>query len=311
MRKKLNDSDMLSPRYTVTQEHVQLAAARPVRCAHAAVAGREVHPHDHDYFEVFLVLDGSATHVTGDYRLPATAGTVGILAPGETHALLDCRNLEVTNVYYLAEWLLEDLALLSDTDHVRALFLEPALFAPAAGRVIPHFRLDADELARVTRELADLAREMERPVPSLTYVRATFLKALLVLARAYVRAVAEPREGVRDEVWAIMESCERAIAAGTPLNLASAAGRFGVTRDHLGRLFREATGSAPSSYFRRRRVFAAAGRLLNPGARVTDVAISLGFADVAHLSRHFRAELGLSPREYRRRYLAEPTSRGR
>jgi AraC-like DNA-binding protein len=298
----LNDIDMLAPRHTVSQAHVQLSAARPVRCESRRLDDRSIEAHAHDYFEVFVVQDGSARHVTADYALVAQAGTVGVLAPGEIHALVDCRGLVVTNIYYLAEWLLHEVSGTADRDHLRSLFLEPALYAPRNGRVIPHLSLDDDELASVDGELSGISRESSLPAPSHVYLRAALLKCMVVIARAYSRRGAPTDAHLRDEAWAVMQECEKAVAAGGTVDLTAVAARFSITADHLRRIFRLCTGLSPSGYFARRRVLAAAARLLDPSAGVTGVAVDLGYSDTAHLSRHFRRELGLSPREYRRRY---------
>lgn len=297
----LNDSDMRAS-YTVSQTHVQLSAALPVRCASPRVTAPRVEAHDHDYFELFVVRAGSARHVTPDYDQRAARGTVGVLSPGEIHALCDCNGFEVTNVYYLAEWLLGYVSGAADREHLRALFLEPALFAPPEGRVVPQVELNEAELSGVLRDLDDLAREAASGVPSLLYLRSALLKSMIVIARAFARAASEAVAPLCDETWAVMQECERAVAAGRPADVNGVARRFSVTRDHLGRIFRASTGTTPTAFFARRRVLAAASRLLDPATTVTDVALELGYADTAHLSRHFRRELGLSPREYRARY---------
>jgi AraC-like DNA-binding protein len=288
--------------YTVSQDHVRLSAARPVRCASPRVAASRVDAHDHDYFELFVVRSGSARHITPDYDLRATRGTVGILSPGEIHSLYDCDGLEVTNVYYLAEWLLAHVSGAADREHLRALFLEPALFAPPEGRVVPQVELNEAELYCVLRDLDDLAREATSELPSQLYLRSALLKSMIVIARAFARATSEALAPLRDETWAVMQECERAVAAGRPADVPGVARRFSVTRDHLGRIFRASTGTTPTAFFARRRVLAAASRLLDPATTVTDVALELGYADTAHLSRQFRRELGLSPREYRALY---------
>jgi len=271
-----------------------------------SVDDRSVAAHNHDYFEVFVVHTGTATHLTPDYRRPAVAGTVGILGPGEVHALAECRGLVLTNVYYLAEWLLHEVAGIADREHLRALFLEPALFSPNEGRVIPHVQLSTDELESVTHDFADLQRESRSGVPSSLYLRATLLKCMVVIARAYARDVPSPVSVLRDEAWSVMQECEKAVLASRPLDLDAVAGRFSITRDHLCRVFRGSTGMSPTAYFARRRVFSAASRLLDPSATVTGVAFELGYSDTAHLSRQFRRELKLSPREYRKQYRVGP-----
>lgn len=309
----------MDPEYRVSQEHVRLSSARPVVSSRVTVGRRNVYPHDHDYFEIFIVHTGTGTHVTADYRRELLSGTVGCTAPGEVHALEACAGLTVTNVYYLSEWLLSGVADLWDQEHVRALFLEPALFPAARARSVPHFSLSTAELAAVERELADLSAENARAAPSILLLRSILMKLLVHLARAYERAIAgdasdtnadigpnRQRAGSpgrrRDEVWALLVAVEHAVERGEPLSVAQVAGRYSISADHLSRVFHDATGLSPRDYHGHRRIMAAASRLLAPGARVTDVAIELGFADTAHLSRRFREALGVSPRDYRRRY---------
>ncbi len=51
--------------------------------------------------------------------------------------------------------------------------------------------------------------------------------------------------------------------------------------------------------------YRAAARLLgDPGNRITDIGLDLGYADSAHFSRAFRRWAGVSPREYRQRIAA-------
>lgn len=297
-----------------------LSSVRPVVCTRLIVGGGEldhstgdrhtVHAHDHDYFEIFIVHEGSGMHVTADYQRELVPGTVGCTAPGEVHALDDCVGLTVTNVYYLAEWLLSGIVDLWDQEHVRALFLEPALFPAARSRTVPHFSLTPAELSAVERELADLSAENASTAPSILLLRSTLMKLMVHLARAYDRSLADdtrrthavPQSRRRDEVWALLVAVEHAIQRGNPLSVGQVAARYSITADHLSRLFHEATGTSPREYHGHRRIMTAASRLLAPGARVTDIALDLGFSDTAHLSRQFHTTLGVSPREYRRRY---------
>jgi AraC-like DNA-binding protein len=78
------------------------------------------------------------------------------------------------------------------------------------------------------------------------------------------------------------------------------AGRLlGAHPTHLIRAFRHETGLPPHRYLVGRRLDAARSRLL-AGERPADVAVAVGFHDQAHLTRHFRALLGVPPGEYAR-----------
>lgn len=74
----------------------------------------------------------------------------------------------------------------------------------------------------------------------------------------------------------------------------------GVTRAHFARAFRNDTGLTPHRYVMLRRVDAALQLLRRGGLSIAEIASLSGFADNAHLSRIFRAMLGVGPSEARR-----------
>ena len=62
-----------------------------------------VHPHDHAFYEMALVLSGSGFHVCGDSEEPVQAGTVVFVPPGVAHGYRGCRDMEVYNCFFRAE----------------------------------------------------------------------------------------------------------------------------------------------------------------------------------------------------------------
>jgi AraC-like DNA-binding protein len=69
---------------------------------------------------------------------------------------------------------------------------------------------------------------------------------------------------------------------------------------HFLRTFERVTGVTPHQYVLRTRLREAARRLANGRDRVLDVALDCGFGDVSNFTRTFRAEFGMSPRQFRR-----------
>ncbi|PWI09379.1 AraC family transcriptional regulator [Streptomyces sp. NWU339] len=82
------------------------------------------------------------------------------------------------------------------------------------------------------------------------------------------------------------------------LGLAEAAGLLSVHPAHLVRAFSGAYGIAPHQYLMSRRV-GRARRLLLDGRSPSEVAVTTGFYDQAHLTRHFRKLVGVTPGRYR------------
>lgn len=78
----------------------------------------------------------------------------------------------------------------------------------------------------------------------------------------------------------------------------------GLSPYHFLRTFERATGVTPHQYVLRSRLRAAAQRLADAPAKIVDVALDCGFADLSNFNRAFRAEFGINPRAYRLRWRA-------
>lgn len=83
-----------------------------------------------------------------------------------------------------------------------------------------------------------------------------------------------------------------------PPSLEELADAVGTRPFPLLRAFRDTVGLPPHAYLNQVRVRAARG-LLDEGLRPAEVAARTGFADQAHLSRHFKRTLGVPPGAYR------------
>jgi AraC-like DNA-binding protein len=87
-----------------------------------------------------------------------------------------------------------------------------------------------------------------------------------------------------------------------PPTLAELAALTGLSQFALLRAFRAATGLPPHAYLNQLRV-RRARRLLDDGLPAAEVAAQTGFADQAHLTRHFKRVVGVPPAAYQRERL--------
>ena len=110
---------------------------------------------------------------------------------------------------------------------------------------------------------------------------------------ARVGAVEEPAR----QANALMEVLMGEHAALTP---EEAATRLAVSVRTLQRMTHRHVGLSPATMIRRRRLQEAAQRVREqPDVDLASIAAELGYADHAHLTRDFRAVLGIAPRAYR------------
>src|ERR1700754_2249270 len=80
---------------------------------------------------------------------------------------------------------------------------------------------------------------------------------------------------------------------------------------HFSRKFKLAVGESPHAYVVRKRLERACHLMMTSAASLSDIALSVGFSDQAHLCRLFRQAFGQSPANWRREsgIPCEPTPR--
>lgn len=69
---------------------------------------------------------------------------------------------------------------------------------------------------------------------------------------------------------------------------------------HFSRSFKQAFGEPPHAYVVKRRLEEACHLMLTSSVSLCEIALSVGFADQAHLCKHFKQALGQSPSNWRR-----------
>jgi AraC-like DNA-binding protein len=79
-----------------------------------------------------------------------------------------------------------------------------------------------------------------------------------------------------------------------PLNSSDLEQATGLDRFELARAFRRLAGTSPYRYLLGRRLEAARRAILS-GEEISHVAAGVGFADQAHMTRHFKARYGITP----------------
>ena len=88
------------------------------------------------------------------------------------------------------------------------------------------------------------------------------------------------------------------------LSLGAVAKAVNTSTFYFCKLFKKATGLNFTDYVSRVRVEKAKNLLLNPNARVSEVAYEVGFQSLTHFNRVFRKVVGESPTEFRERLPA-------
>lgn len=86
------------------------------------------------------------------------------------------------------------------------------------------------------------------------------------------------------------------------IQLDDLAREVGMSKFHLSRRFKAATGLSPMQFVNRLRIEQAKGELLHTDQPIEAIAEATGFCDAGHLSRRFRQIFGENPGAFRKRH---------
>ncbi|MFK7740502.1 MAG: helix-turn-helix domain-containing protein [Planctomycetota bacterium] len=89
-----------------------------------------------------------------------------------------------------------------------------------------------------------------------------------------------------------------------PVRLADLAALTDLSESQFSRRFKSVFHMTPARYLAKTRIAKACVALLASDAPVTTVALDVGFCDHSYFTRRFRAHVGMTPSDYRRRFAA-------
>lgn len=240
-------------------------------------------PHTHEQYSIGVILEGALGFRHERLDDVAPAGTVKAVDPGDLHTGFAAS---------AAGW------------SYRNFFVDPDVMRRAARELdgddrLPSFPREPIRDARSARELSRLHRLLDTSTDRLERESATLCALTHLISRHAVgrrsgRATTPNRPAVA-RARELIES-----RPGDDLSLGELASVAGLSAYHFLRVFRRETGLTPHAYLLQVRIDRAR-LMLAGGATIVDTALAWGFSDQSHLTRRFKAVLGVTPGQYQRR----------
>ena len=246
--------------------------------------------HQHNYFELIYVLQGSAIRKMTDAQIPVSAGDYYVSNPLSAHGYEDIQDFEIISCLFLPEscdTALKDCPSISSLLSNQILRFGVAVDMPIADRVLH----DTDDSVR------RLFKTMEREYTD----RATGYMEMLrcYLIQALVRAVRACEElSSNNAVTAVMKYLKAHYAE--PLSLNTLSQIAGYTPQYLSGLFSRDVGISIREFLQCLRIEEACKLLAQTPLPIAAIAAAVGYQDTRHFSKLFRRFQGISPKEYRK-----------
>jgi len=234
-------------------------------------AGFRIPEHTHDRPNLAYTITGGVRETFGRKEVRCRPGNVLVKPAGAPHAdWFDDRE----TITLQLEWQ-PDAAPRAGTALDQVLLLEAGEISALAARLYAELHAEDDATPMIAEGLA------------LEIVGRILRSRAPARENGVPRWLSRVRDRLHDEPGAGVAIRELAVEAG-------------VRADHLGRRFREVYGMTVGTYLRQIRLERAADELLDPGQRLSEIALRAGFADQAHFTREFKRAFGVPPGAYRR-----------
>jgi len=259
--------------------------------------------HDHEFYEIAIILQGSAKHTAGEVMTEATVGDTFVIPTGASHSWTGTRDLQLLNIYYRAECFVSIIGASGESTSLSSLFFSSHFFEKPAMRTVVCFKTSSHTLASIRNELAEIRfLPDELPVLSQTFCSGCFLKILSRLASNYLthHSLSPAKQVMHPSVYRLLEALNHQASLGEVPSMGAHADQLGLTPQYMSRIFTEQVGIPPLKYFNQRRLKHASELLSKNIYTTTEIAYRLGYSDSAHFCRTFKESFHLTPSEFKR-----------
>jgi AraC-like DNA-binding protein len=268
--------------------------------------GPKVRMNRHDYFEVLILLSGTAELKIEDRSLPLTRGDAAIVGSTVYHSLEPHAGsrFAVAALFFLPELIRVD-SCPDSVGYLTAFLRQDAQF--------PHVIAAKTGIPSKVLDLMQRIRALTPPVTCLARLAATtYLELiLLTLAEKYSSYGKSART---------FESRQKALARLQPLfsyvesyfdgeiRLETSARICGLSKSYFVNFFKDTTGQSFVSYLNHYRVQRAQQLLASTDRSVTDIGLDVGFCDQSYFGMVFRRLVGMTPSSYRKQFHDDTAS---
>lgn len=277
----------MEPKLLTAERFVDMRTGISYRYVHSDT--EYFRPHFHDYYEIFLLLEGEVDHLVNGERLPLHSGALVFIRPSDTHdyVLREGRSFSMLNITLTSETsesLFGYLGKGFPTDILLCAKLPPEVY------------LSENDRAYVLSHMTTIRTIDENDVGRLQ----TALRILIF--RIFTRYFADFKENLTPDVplWLSQLCAEMQKDGNFTYGISRMVELSGRSREHLSRSVKRYMGITLSEFVNDLRLRFIANMLKNSNHDIADIVFESGFGNISWASEQFREKYGMTMSEYRR-----------
>lgn len=259
--------------------------------------------HNHNFYEIILVLEGRGSHIINEISYQYKQGDIFSLTPVDAHTFVIDEKSRFIFIKYTEPFL---SGLISSDRHrsweksIRAMLFqnpynckkilqnkdEKDFFFLIADKLLQEFQMKSDFYEELISHLfLSLTTIMTRDFRDKTLSQKTTFQNNEIISRilAYISLHASDAEKV---------------------SINSLAKEFFMSKNYIGSYIRKKTGFSLSYFIKQHKIRTAEKLLAQQTLNISEIAFALGFNDTSHFSNFFKKHHDLSPTKYREEFYA-------
>ncbi len=231
------------------------------------------HPlHQHDFYEIEYITEGSGTHLINDKAYSVQKGDLLFITPMDFHGF-ETQNIKTITVHFFAKDMSIEISQL--LTHLNAEIVK---------------QLDEKNITDLKYLVQAFKSNREYAVLQLKNTI-----EILILDLFGNKAVIYEKKHASDSISQAIGYIN--INFRQEINLNTIKDKFNISPAYFSREFKRRTGMCFNDYLAEKR-FEYAKKLLLKGNRVIDACFESGFGTVRNFSRRFKEKYGITPKEY-------------
>ena len=244
--------------------------------------------HNHDFFELFLIVDGSVIHHVNSAKQNLSKGSVVFIRPWDTHHYRkhDNENCRFINIAFSQDVLKDFFNYLGDSTLPDRLLGSP---------LPPCKQLDLSVMHEVRKKLEMLTLlPRENKTGFRSYLR-------LLLADLIFNYFTEDQIGIQDmPAWLIQLINEMKKKENFSAGLSALHKLCNKSPEYISRSFKKHLNTTPTDYINTLRLNYAANMLEYSDTDISGIAFDAGFNNISHFYHLFKKHYKESPGRYRK-----------
>ncbi|MBE6694732.1 MAG: helix-turn-helix domain-containing protein [Ruminococcaceae bacterium] len=245
-----------------------------------------IEPHNHDFYEMNIVLGGKGTHLIETAAFPVRRGDVFVIPPMTVHAYEGTESLEVCHVLFKKEFIRKNS---KESSEVRgfAQLVEIEPFLRKSGSSAMFLRLDAAQLARVQEDIRIIRDGSEFDgTPHYPMCNHTAWKMLYYLSHLLSNQTEHSGRETAKYEGSVLDTLEYIHGHfSEKITVELLAARLFLSRSTFLRNFSAVCGCSPIQYLNAHRVKKAKELMASSDMSKTEIAHACGFYDLSHMEK--------------------------